>query len=60
MSALRVLHLVTTGQRRGAEIFASDLIQALGEDVSQRVAVLQDVRNDVPYAAPTKVLPAGR
>jgi glycosyltransferase involved in cell wall biosynthesis len=57
---VRVLHLVTTGQRRGAEIFASDLIKALGEDVAQRVAVLQDVRNDVPYAAPTEVLKAGR
>lgn len=39
---MRVLHLVATDQRRGAEVFASDLMSALSElDVEQRLAVLR-------------------
>ena len=39
---MRVLHLVTSGERRGAEIFASDLVGALDEaGVVQRVAMLR-------------------
>jgi glycosyltransferase involved in cell wall biosynthesis len=46
---MRVLHVISTGERRGAEMFASDLIRALNRDgVSQRVAVL---RGSPPYAA---------
>jgi glycosyltransferase involved in cell wall biosynthesis len=38
---MRILHLIATGQRRGAEVFASDLIAALAaDDLDQRVAVL--------------------
>jgi glycosyltransferase involved in cell wall biosynthesis len=38
---VRVLHLIATGQRRGAEMFASDLVAALdAEELDQRVAVL--------------------
>jgi glycosyltransferase involved in cell wall biosynthesis len=38
---VRILHLIATGQRRGAEVFASDLIAALSApDLDQRVAVL--------------------
>lgn len=40
-AALRVLHVVNSGRRRGAEIFASDLIRYLARHrVSQHVAVL--------------------
>jgi glycosyltransferase involved in cell wall biosynthesis len=39
---MRVLHVVASGQRRGAEIFAADLVGALAEaGVDQRVAVLR-------------------
>jgi glycosyltransferase involved in cell wall biosynthesis len=38
---MRILHLIATGQRRGAEVFASDLIAALhAPGLDQRVAVL--------------------
>jgi glycosyltransferase involved in cell wall biosynthesis len=38
---VRILHLIATGQRRGAEVFAADLIAALAApDLEQRVAVL--------------------
>lgn len=46
--ALKVLHVVATGTRRGAEIFASDLVRALREaGISQWVAVLH---GDPPFA----------
>lgn len=46
---MRILHLIATGQRRGAEVFASDLIGALdAPDMDQRVAVLH---GDPPWAA---------
>lgn len=54
---MRILHLIATGQRRGAEVFASDLIAALdAPDLDQRVAVLHGdppwaVRFGVPVAA---------
>jgi glycosyltransferase involved in cell wall biosynthesis len=39
---MRILHLIATGQRRGAEVFASDLIAGLhAPDLDQRVAVLR-------------------
>ena len=39
---MRVLHLVTSGERRGAEIFAADLVGALdGAGVAQHVAMLR-------------------
>ena len=45
---MRILHLIATGQRRGAEVFASDLIAALdAPDLDQRVAVLH---GDPPWA----------
>ncbi len=39
---MRLLHVVATGQRRGAEMFASDLIHALQDlgDYDQKVALL--------------------
>ena len=41
---MRVLHVVATGQRRGAEMFASDLVRALDRagGYEQEVAVLRD------------------
>jgi glycosyltransferase involved in cell wall biosynthesis len=54
---VRILHLIATGQRRGAEVFASDLIAALdAPDLDQRVAVLHGdppwaVRFDAPVTA---------
>jgi len=56
---MRVLHVVATGQRRGAEVFAADLVGALDEDgVEQRVAVLHGGDLAVRYVAPTTVLGA--
>jgi glycosyltransferase involved in cell wall biosynthesis len=50
---MRVLHLVATGKRRGAEIFASDLIGALNRaGVTQRVAVIRGGTMDVSFDAP--------
>jgi glycosyltransferase involved in cell wall biosynthesis len=57
---LRVLHVVATGQRRGAEIFTADLVGALAErGVEQSVAVLRGGLA-VPYRAPTTMLGADR
>lgn len=54
---MRVLHVISTGQRRGAEIFASDLVGALGrEGLSQRVVVLRGAEGVcVPFEAPVEV-----
>jgi glycosyltransferase involved in cell wall biosynthesis len=50
---LRVLHVVASDQRRGAEVFAADLVRALGEqEVSQQVAVLRSGHGGVDYEAP--------
>ena len=58
---MRVLHVVASGQRRGAEIFASDLVGALaGSGVSQRVVLLRDgMGTTVPYEAETSVVGSG-
>jgi glycosyltransferase involved in cell wall biosynthesis len=54
---LRLLHLIATGQRRGAEVFASDLVAALdGGDLHQRVAV---VHGSPPWAVPLGVPVSG-
>jgi glycosyltransferase involved in cell wall biosynthesis len=45
---VRILHLIATGQRRGAEMFAADLVAALDTgDLRQQVAVL---RGEPPWA----------
>lgn len=54
---MRVLHVVATGERRGAEMFASDLVASLNaHSVRQRVVVIEGsdsmaVRYDAPVAA---------
>jgi glycosyltransferase involved in cell wall biosynthesis len=57
---LRVLHVVATGQRRGAEIFTADLVGALNQSqVAQRVTVLRDAGGPaIGYGAPTTALMA--
>lgn len=60
MTTLRVLHVVATGQRRGAEVFAADLVRALArEGVGQRVGVVRGERMEVPFEAPVAVLGGG-
>lgn len=58
---MRLLHLIATGQRRGAEVFASDLVAALDHgDPRQRVAVLHGAPPwAVPLAVPVDGLRAG-
>jgi L-malate glycosyltransferase len=55
---VRVLHLVTSGERRGAEIFAADLVGALDEaGVVQQVAMLRgEAGSPVRFAADTVTL----
>jgi glycosyltransferase involved in cell wall biosynthesis len=55
---MRVLHVVASGQRRGAEIFTADLVGALNEaGVDQRVAVLRgDGGLAVAFGTATAVL----
>jgi glycosyltransferase involved in cell wall biosynthesis len=55
---MRILHLIATGQRRGAEVFAADLVAALAAgDLDQRVAVLHGAPPwAVDFAAPTLAL----
>lgn len=58
---MRVLHVVATTQRRGAETFASDLVGALDGRASQRVAVLRaSGAPQVAYRAPVALLEASR
>ena len=59
-AALRVLHVVATAQRRGAEVFAADLVGALArQGVQQRVAILRGAgTNSLGFAAPTDILVA--
>jgi glycosyltransferase involved in cell wall biosynthesis len=53
----RVLHVVATGERRGAEVFAGDLVGALDGEIEQRVAILRaEGAPEVPYAAPVDML----
>jgi len=56
----RVLHVIATAQRRGAEMFAADLVRALNEfGVEQRVVVLRDAGGaHVVFDAPTEFLHA--
>jgi glycosyltransferase involved in cell wall biosynthesis len=55
---MRVLHVVSTGRRRGAEVFASDLVAALAEEgLEQHVAVLRGAEPvDVVYLVPVTVV----
>ncbi len=59
---LRVLHVITTGDRRGAEMFAADLIRALSASgVDQRVAVLRgSPPHPAGFEAPVDVLSSRR
>jgi glycosyltransferase involved in cell wall biosynthesis len=58
---VRLLHVVATGQRRGAEIFAADLARALsGDGIDQRVAVLRGPEVAVDFPVPLTVLGDGR
>jgi glycosyltransferase involved in cell wall biosynthesis len=52
---MRILHVVATGQRRGAEVFTADLVGALDDaGVEQQVAVLRSGDGvAVDYRAPT-------
>jgi glycosyltransferase involved in cell wall biosynthesis len=54
---MRVLHVVATAQLRGAEVFASDLVRALGDHgVLQQVVVIRgSVPGAVRFEAPTAV-----
>jgi glycosyltransferase involved in cell wall biosynthesis len=57
---LRILHVVATGKRRGAEVFASDLVRALdGEGISQHVAVIRGDQLEVVFDAPCAFLGDG-
>jgi glycosyltransferase involved in cell wall biosynthesis len=50
---MNVLHVVASGQRRGAEIFARDLIGALSRNgFDQRVLVLRGSCRDVDFGVP--------
>lgn len=53
--ALRILHVVATGQRRGAEMFASELVTSLNElGIDQHVVVLRSGDGvAVPFEAET-------
>jgi glycosyltransferase involved in cell wall biosynthesis len=54
---LRLLHVVATARRRGAELSALDLMGALPERIDQRVAVLRGGgSDDLAYPARTDVL----
>lgn len=54
---MNVVHVVATGQRRGAEVFAGDLVQALAPSgIDQRVVILRGDRSYVSYGAPVTLL----
>jgi glycosyltransferase involved in cell wall biosynthesis len=55
---MRVLHVVATAERRGAELFAADLVRGLGRaGLSQRVVALRAGKApSVDYREPTTVL----
>jgi glycosyltransferase involved in cell wall biosynthesis len=55
---VKVLHVVASGKRRGAEVFASDLVRTLRDaGMDQRVAVLRGEGSPaVAYEAPVSVL----
>jgi glycosyltransferase involved in cell wall biosynthesis len=50
---VRVLHVVATADRRGAETFAGDLVRQLVGDVSQRTVVLHGGSASVRFECPT-------
>lgn len=62
LSPMRVLHVVATGQRRGAELFASELVASLDEyGIDQHVAVLRSTDDDgVSFDAETSAFRDGR
>lgn len=52
-NGLRVLHVVNSGCRRGAEMFAADIIRSFNRlGVTQHVAVLDPAGLTVPFEAP--------
>lgn len=55
---MKVLHVIASGKRRGAEVFASDLVRTLRDaGLNQRVAVLRSEGIPaVEYEAPVSVL----
>jgi glycosyltransferase involved in cell wall biosynthesis len=58
---LRILHVVASGKRRGAEVFASDLVRGLEDEaVSQHVAVIRGDVPEVVFDAPCAFLGDGR
>jgi glycosyltransferase involved in cell wall biosynthesis len=58
---LLILHVVSSAQRRGAEIFLLDLVRALNRHhVSQHVVVLRRGANDIRFDAPTLYLSSKR
>lgn len=58
---MRVLHVVSTARRRGAEVFADDLVRLLSEEgIDQRVAVLWAApASDLFSSAPVVALGPG-
>ena len=59
---MRVLHVVASSQRRGAEVFAADLVRSLGRaGIEQRVIALRGSRDPIRFDAELTVLsPNGR
>lgn len=58
--SLRVLHVVATDQRRGAEVFAADLVRSLDElGVAQLVVTIRPGWGGVAYVAETAELMSG-
>lgn len=57
---LRLLHLASSAQRRGAQVFTAQLIEALEGRAEQRVAVLHGGTPGVGFAAPARVLHGDR
>jgi glycosyltransferase involved in cell wall biosynthesis len=59
---MRVLHIITSGQRRGGDVFAADLAHALeGGGVKQRIAALRaPVGASVSFPAPVDVVASER
>jgi len=54
---MRVLHVVATGMRRGAEVFASDLVRAARDaQVDQWVAVVNGTTMELDFTAPITML----
>lgn len=62
LSGMRVYHVIATGQRRGAEVFAADLIERLeAMGTTQRLGILRDdYPVSLPFRAPVAQLRAGR